>query len=96
MVSGIRCVVKAIENSKTTGVKVVLLANDCKDANLKNLISALAKTHGIGVCPKFSGAQLGEMAGQFHIKGHVTDGKISKVRNASCVAITSFGTLSES
>ncbi|KAH0577161.1 Ribosomal protein S12 [Spironucleus salmonicida] len=99
LVSGLRQVVKALEAKQ--GVKVVILANDCNENAYKALIKALCKKHGVSIVEKFPKKQIGELAGQFRLKGTICEEKTADARNkgkivgASVLAITDFGTLTE-
>ena len=87
LVSGYRQTIKAIE---TGNAKLVFLANDCNENNYKALINAVAKKAGVAVCTKFQRKELGELSGQFRMRGDITKQRMGKVHLASTVAITEF------
>ncbi|CAL5992117.1 Ribosomal_protein S12 [Hexamita inflata] len=51
----------------------------------------MCKTRGVTVCTKFKRMELGELAGQFRMKGNVNASRMGKVHNASTLAIMDFG-----
>lgn len=90
LVSGYRQVIKAMEQGKA---KMVFLSADCDEAGYKALANAICKKNNLVACTKFKRAELGELAGQYKMKGPVSEARMGKVHKASLVAIIDFGSL---
>lgn len=88
LLSGYRQVIRTVERGEA---KLVFLANDCNEANYKSLINAICKSKGVHVSTKFSRKELGELSGQFRLKGPIDEQRMGKVHLASTAVIISFG-----
>ena len=90
--AGVRETIKYLESGEA---QIVFLANDCDNADYKNVINALAKQHNVYVNTSFDRSKLGELAGHYKIASsqwlvdEPTFGKATKCSSAVCTKVDS-------
>eukprot|EP00386_Alphamonas_edax_P011524 GDKI01036460.1.p2 GENE.GDKI01036460.1~~GDKI01036460.1.p2 ORF type:complete len:154 (+),score=62.45 GDKI01036460.1:36-464(+) len=89
VITGLHKVAAAL-SAKTA--KFVFLAEDCDEAAIKQLVTALAAEAGVSVVKVPEKLALGEWCGQCKLDA---DGNARKVVGAACAVITEFGAESE-